>query len=542
MLSDFVPSFIIIGAGSAGCVLANRLTASGKHTVWVLEAGGSDLNLWVQMPIGYGKAFYSKKINWMYQTEPEPELNNRRIYWPRGKVIGGSSSINAMVYIRGHRRDFESWQAMGNIGWGWEDVLPYFKRSECNDRGADEIRGGDGPLFVTTLERDLHPTCENFLRAAEECGIQRNPDFNGESLQGAGLYQNTVKDGFRMSAARAYLKPAIKRNNVHVEKHAHVTRILFEGSKAVGVEYLKNDRVVQITAGCEVMLCAGAINSPQILQLSGVGPVTHLRKHGIEVVQNLPAVGGNLQDHLCIDYLYRSRVATLNDQLNHWTGKLIKGLRYVLTRRGPLSLGVNQGGGFVGGEDSMDPPSIQLFYSPVSYTKAPPSKRPLMNPDPFSGFLLGAQPLHPTSRGRVDIASKDPLATPKICSHYLSTNKDISDMIESAKLIRTLAAAPSLAQIIDYELLPGDSVQSDEELLEDIRDRASTVFHPVGTCRMGPKGEKSSVVDSRLKVHGIEGLRVVDASVFPTLTSGNTNAPTMMVAEKASDLILEQYS
>lgn len=530
--------FVIVGAGSAGCVLANRLTENGKYTVLLLEAGGHDRSFWIWMPIGYGKSFYNSRINWMYQTEPDPGTNNRRSYWPRGKVMGGSSSINAMVYIRGHRTDFDDWKEMGNPGWGWDDVLPYFKKAETNDRGADEWRGDDGPLHVATLDRDLHPTCQNFIRAGVEAGLVHREDLNGGDPEGVGLYQNTAKDGFRMSSARAYLHPVRHRRNLKVEKNALVSGVIFEAKRAVGVKYRQGNRQNSIRARREVIVCGGSINSPQLLQLSGIGPARLLREKGIEVLHNSQAVGQNLQDHIAIDNIYRSRVPTLNDELRPLFGRLRHGINYVLRRRGPLSLGVNQGGGFFRSNDQLDRPNMQLYFSPVSYSKSPPGKRPLMSPDKFSGFLLGIQPTRPTSRGHLEIKSADPNEPPAIHPNYLSNNRDMVEMIEGARFMRKLAACPALAEIIEEEMLPGKDVQTDKEIADDIRARAGTVFHPVSTCRMGPD-PNVDVVDARLKVYGVDGLRVVDASVFPTLTSGNTNAPTIMIAEKAADMILQ---
>ena len=535
-MSEF--DFVIVGAGSAGSVVADRLSESGKYSVCVLEAGGSDLNFWIWMPIGYGKAFYNRHINWMYRTEADPGLNDRSGYWPRGKVLGGSSSINAMVYIRGQHADFEDWKAMGNPGWGWEDVLPLFRRSETNDAGACGFRGGGGPLHVSSTERDVHPLCANFLAAAEEAGFNRNPDFNGADQEGVGLYQITAKDGFRMSAARAFLSPARKRPNVEVITRAHTTRLVVENGRVTGAVYNRNGAEFTVKARREVILSAGAVNSPQILMLSGIGDGAELQAKGIESRLHRPAVGKNLQDHLGHDYLYRSKRPTLNQQLYPWWGKLFQGIRYVLTRRGPLSLSVNQAGGFVKSTPDTPRPNMQLYFSPVSYTKAPKGKRPLMPPDPFPGFLLGMQPTRPTSRGQITLRSGDPFDTPEIHPNSLSTNHDLTEMIEGCRLMRQIAGSPALQEIIEEEISPGPGVQSDADMLEDVRNRCSTVFHPVSTCRMGPD-ETDNVVDHRLKVYGIEGLRIVDASIFPTVTSGNTNAPAIMVGEKGADMILE---
>jgi choline dehydrogenase len=533
--------FIIVGAGSAGCVLASRLTENGRFRVLVLEAGGTDRRFWLQVPIGYGKSFYDPRVNWMYRTEPDPALADRRGYWPRGKVLGGSSAINAMVHIRGQAADFDAWRALGNPGWDWTDVLPYFKKSEHNARGTDAWRASGGPLHVADVSRDLHPLCETYLRAGEELGLPRNPDFNGASQEGVGPYQITTRNGRRMSAARAYLHTAMRRANLRVESEAHVRRILFEGRRATGVEYVQHGAVRTARAAREIILSAGAIGSPQLLQLSGVGPAHVLAPLGIGAVLHSPAVGRNLQDHLCIDHLYRSRRPTLNQDLGPWWGKLWAGLNYVVRRRGPLSISVNQGGGFVKTRPELDRPNMQLYFSPVSYTRAPPGKRPLMNPDPFPGFLLSAQPCRPTSRGHIQIRSPDPLAHPAIHPNSLSTDHDIREMLEGTRFLRRLAAAPAFAAIIERELQPGPEIRTEAELIEDIHQRCSSVFHPVSTCRMGPDA-RENVVDHELKVHGLRGLRVIDASIFPAVTSGNTNAPVIMVAEKGADLVLRDHN
>jgi choline dehydrogenase len=530
--------FVIVGAGSAGCVLANRLSEGGRHRVLLLEAGGTDRRFWIRTPIGYGRTFYDERVNWMYLTEPDPGTAGRVSYWPRGKVLGGSSSINAMLYVRGQAGDFDDWAAAGNPGWGWSDVLPYFKKAENNAFGADAYHGVGGPLDVADVARDLHPLCAVFLRGCEQLGYPVARDLNGPPGECVGHYQITTRNGVRASAATAYLAPARRRRNLRVITHAHATRVRLEGRKAVGVEYLERGRLRVAYAGRAVVLSAGAVNSPQLLQLSGIGPGKVLQKHGIEVVQDTPAVGRNLQDHLGIDYLYKSRRPTLNDELYPWRGKLRAGLRYLFTRRGPLSLSVNQAGGFVRTRAGLGRPNVQLYFSPVSYLRAPPGQRPLMSPDPYPGFLLGHAVCRPTSRGYLQIRSADPLAAPEIHPNYLATPHDLAEMLDGVRFLRRLAATPAMAALIESELKPGAAVQSADELIEDIRQRSGTVFHPVGTCAMGPDPERA-VVDHGLRVHGIAQLRVVDASVFPYVTSGNTNAPTIMVGEKGSEMILE---
>ena len=442
-----------------------------------------------------------------------------------------------MVFVRGQPADFDDWQALGNPGWGWADVLPYFRKMEDSNRAPDAWRARGGPLAVTDVRRDLHPLCATFVRAGQEIGVPRNDDFNGAQQEGVGVYEITTRDGRRASAARAYLHPAMRRPNLRVETRAHATRLQLAGARATGVTYVCGGATTSASAAREVILCAGAIGSPQLLLLSGIGPPAHLRALGVDIVHEQPAVGRHLQDHLCIDYLYRARVPTLNDELRPWWGKMRAALRYALTRRGPLALSVNQGGGFVRGRPGLARPNLQLYFSPLSYTRAPAGRRPLMRPDPFPGFLLSAQPCRPTSRGFLELRATDPFAPPRIVPNSLATEHDVEEMLEGARFLRSLAAAPALRDVIDAELQPGAAVESRDALLADIRARCSTVFHPVSTCRMGPD-PREAVVDARLRVHGIAGLRIVDASVFPTLTSGNTNAPTIMVAEKGADLIL----
>ena len=529
--------YVIIGAGSAGCVLANRLSANGKNRVLVLEAGGSDRRFWIQTPIGYGKTFYDESVNWKYTTEPEPGINNRCSYWPRGKVVGGSSSINAMVYIRGNPQDYDDWLALGNPGWGWQDVLPYFKKSETNSDGGNQYRGDSGPLYVNNVSSQYHPLCHAFVEAAQQQGFTLNPDFNGESQEGVGFYQITTRDGRRMSAARAYLHPALKRASCEIITRAQVTRILFDGKTANGVEFVHNNKTRQVKANREVIVSAGAINSPQILQLSGIGDPDLLKQYGISPRVDLPGVGRNLQDHLDYCIYYRSRVPTLNNRLYPWWGKMLAGLRYLLFRDGLLSLSVNQSGGFLRSHPSRPRPNIQLYFAAITYTTSPPGERPLMRPDPYPGFLNSIGQMRPTSRGHLRIDSPDPFAPVRIQPNYLSSDEDITQMLEGARLLRQLASAPALAEIIDHEIRPGPSVQSDDELIADIRERADTVYHPSCTCMMGPDS-RTAVVDAKCRVYGLDRLRVVDTSIFPTVTSGNTNGPTIMAAEKAADMIL----
>ena len=530
--------YIIIGAGSAGCVLADRLSESGRHSVCLLEAGGKDWHPYIHIPIGYGRTFTDRRFNWMYETEPDPGINGRRSYWPRGKVLGGSSSINAMVYVRGHPRDFEDWQAAGNPGWGWPEVLPWFRHSEDNEREPDPWHQRGGRLGVSSTDDQVHPLCHNFLAAATEAGFAITEDFNGEHMEGVGLYQITTQNGRRSSTARAFLSPARRRSNLRIETHAMVSKIGFESGRASTVSYTQRGQPRTLRANREIIVSAGAINSPQLLELSGIGNPEHLRARGLEVQVANNNVGEHLQDHIGINYYYRSRVPTLNDSLHPWHGKLREGIKYLLTRRGHLSLSVNQAGGFIRTSPGLAAPNMQLYFTPISYTRAKPGQRLLMNPDPFSAYLMGFQACRPTSRGSVHIHDSNPDTAPTIKPGYLDTEEDREEVIAACHLMRRLAAAPSLSSITENEYEPGIELTDDDELLEDFRDRADTVFHPIGTCRMSDDASQS-VVSASLQVHGVTGLRVVDASVFPNLTSGNTNAPTIMVAERASQLILE---
>ena len=530
--------YIILGAGSAGCVLANRLSLDPSNKVLLLEAGGTDRRFFIQMPIGYGKTYHQKAVNWMYMTEPSPEADNKPSYWPRGKVLGGSSSINAMVYVRGNPSDFDEWSEAGNPGWSYEEVLPYFKKMESWQNGADNFRGGDGPLNVSEVSSQLHPLCDNFLSAAQEIGIELNPDMNGNRQDGVGNYQITTHKGQRMSASRAYLWPVMSRSNLTVLKKALASKILIRDKRAYGVEYLKSGKLHKVEASREVILCAGSINSPQLLQLSGIGPKEVLESASVRMIHDSPAVGKNLQDHLGVSYFYKSKVPTLNDQLRPILGKVYQGIRYILTRTGPLSLSVNQSGGFIRTREGLNKPNIQLYFSPVSYSLESPDKRAMMSPDPFSAMLLGISNCSPRSRGSVWLKSSDPKEQPVIEPNYLSHEDDVKDLFEGVKVLRKLAQTNSFRSVIGDEFRPGPQCQTDEQMIQHIKDTVWTVFHPSSTCRMGPD-PKSNVVDSNLKVYGIEGLRVADASIFPSLVCGNINAATIMVGEKASDLILK---
>jgi len=530
MAGEEVFDFIVVGAGSAGCVLADRLSASGKHRVLLLEAGGEDKQFWIHVPLGYGKLFTDARVNWMYQTAPEPELNGRSIAQPRGKVLGGSSSINGLLYIRGQPQDFDHWRQLGNVGWSFEDVLPYFKKSEDQQRGQSDLHGAGGPLSVQDQVEE-HELCDAFIRACEETGIPRNDDFNGASQEGAGYFQTTMRNGRRWSTARAYLKPARNRPNLSVVTRALTKRVLIEGNAAAGVEYRHEGRDVIAHARGEVILSAGAFGSPQILQLSGVGPGALLREHGIAVLRDRPSVGADLQDHLQARMLYRvTRPMTLNDVVNRLDRKVLAGLRYLLFRKGPMAVSAGYAGGFFRTDPRLETPDVQAHLLLFSADK------PGGNLHPWPGMTASICQLRPESRGWVRIASADASVAPEIRLNYLATDGDKRTMVEGLKLLRRITAAPALKPYVAEESDPGPDVADDAALLAFIRARGTTIFHPTTSCRMGI--DQAAVVDPQLRVNGIGKLRVADASIMPTVVSGNTNAATIMIGEKASDLIL----
>ena len=531
-MSDAV-DYIVVGAGSAGCVLANRLSASGQHSVCLLEAGPPDRSPWIHIPIGYGKTMFHKVLNWGYYTEPDPNMLNRRIYWPRGRTLGGSSAINGLIYIRGQRRDYDDWAAAGNPGWSWDDCLPYFRKLENNDLGAGATRGTEGPLNATSIKTP-HPLVEGLIGAAGALGLPHVRDFNTGDQEGVGYYQLTTRNGRRCSTAVAYLRPARGRANLRVETGAHAMAILFEGSRACGVRYRQDGQVRTLRARREVILCAGALQSPQLLQLSGVGSAALLRRFGIGVVRDLPGVGENLQDHLQIRLIYETRrPITTNDQLRTLHGRAAMGLQWLLFRGGPLAVGINQGGLFCRVDPASATPDTQFHFATLSADMAGGKVHP------FSGCTYSVCQLRPSSRGTVQLRSADPFEAPAMQPNYLSTELDRRMTVAAVKYARRLAATEPLAGLMKREFRPGPEVQGDDEILHFCREYGATIFHPSGTAKMGPRADPLAVVDERLRVHGVSGLRVVDCSIMPTLVSGNTNVPVVMLAERAADFILQ---
>lgn len=524
--------YVVVGAGSSGCVLANRLTEDGRSTVALVEAGPRDTNPWIHVPIGYGKTMWNDRLNWRFSTQAEPTMNGRSIYWPRGKVLGGCSSINGLIVIRGQREDYDGWAGRGNEGWGWDDVLPYFRKLETNTRFAgDPLHGQDGPLHVSSIPR-RHELIEAVCDAAQACGVPRTDDFNGASQEGVGYYQLTTRNGLRMSAAKAYLRPAERRANLTILTQTQAMGLVFEGRRATALSVVQKGASATIRARRGIVLAAGAVQTPQLLMLSGIGPAAHLTSLGLPVVADLPGVGGNLQDHLQLRLLYRcTRPVTTNDQLRSWSGKLRMGLEYALFRGGPLAIGINQGGLFTRVLPGSRTPDIQFHIATLSADMAGGQVHD------YPGFTLSVCQLRPESTGTIRLASPDPTDAPLIRANYLATETDRRCAVEALNFARRLAATEPLAGYVAEEKLPGPEARTEADLLAFARQYGATIFHPAGTCRMGPQGDAGAVVDARLRVRGVDGLWVADCSIMPTLVSGNTNVPAIMIGEKASDMI-----
>ena len=530
--------YIVVGAGSAGAVLASRLSEDPATRVLLLEAGPKDASFWIHLPVGYGKTMWSRRYNWCFSTDPEPNMNGREIYWPRGKTLGGSSSINGLIYIRGQHADFDDWARAGCEGWGFEDVKGLFLDAERNQRGPSEWHGAHGPLRVSDIGAK-DPLIEAFIDGAGELGVPRTDDFNGPEQTGAGYYQLTTWRGWRWSTAKGYLKPARRRENLHVRTDAHASRVLTEGRRATGVAWREHGVERGARARGEVLLCAGALQSPQLLQLSGIGPRALLAEHGIDLVHDAPGVGENLQDHLQIRLTYEATIPTTNDRLNSVHGKAGLGLQWLLKRSGPLAVGINQGGCFTRAVPSPDArenarPDIQYHVATLSADMAGGDVHP------FSGFTLSVCQLRPESRGRVRIRSADPAVPPSMVANYLDTELDRRTVVAAVRHARAVAATRAMRPLVRREVRPGPDVpDEDEALLEYCRDHGATIFHPTGTARMGPDGDAGAVLDARLRVRGVEALRVVDCSAMPTVPSGNTNAAAVMMGEKAARMIVE---
>jgi choline dehydrogenase len=526
--------YIVSGAGSAGCVVAARLSESGRHKVLLLEAGPEDTAFWIRVPMGYPMLFTDPAINWMFESEPEAELGGRRMYQPRGKVLGGTSSINGMIYIRGHPADYDLWAQRGCTGWSFDDVLPYFRKAEDQRRGADPYHGVGGPLTVSD-QPSRSPIAEAIVEAATQAGLPRNPDFNGASQEGAGFYQTTTRDRRRWNSAQAYLRPARHRANLKVVTGAHATRILFDGLRATGIEYRTAAGIRTARALGEVIVCGGAFGSPQLLQLSGIGPGDHLRDVGIPVRLDRPAVGSHLLDHFYTSLMFRcTRPITMNDIANSWPRKLRAGLAYILFRRGVLATNGIHAGIFARSDPALDRPDIQIntnIWTVASRTRSG------MTPHPFPGFTMSPVHLAPRNEGTVRLRSADPLADPEIRQNFFRDRADIRAMVAAVRLVRAIAGQEALKPFVAGEISPGEDARSDAEIEAYLRANGIANLHPVGSCRMGPAGD--SVVDPQLRVHGCARLRVVDTSIMPTLPAGNTNAPAIMIGEKASAMILQ---
>lgn len=529
--------FIIVGAGSAGCILADRLSESGRYRVLLIEAGGSDRSFWLKIPIGYAKSYYNPTLNWMYWSEPEAELGNRRIYVPRGKVLGGSGAINAMIYLRGAAADFDDWKAAGNPGWGADDVLPIFKHLETHGDGASTWHGDRGKIHVTPMRRDIHKVSTAFLAACMELGLPANRDFNGATLEGAGVYDINTRNGQRSHSGAEYLRPAANRRNLTIAQHAQAQRLLFaDDGRVNGIELVQEGQTHRFHARREVILSAGAVHTPHLLQLSGIGDGQALQTLGLSTRHHLPAVGRNLQDHLCASFYYRSRHPTLNGSFGSLLGKASMGLRYLLNRSGPFAMSVNQAGGFFRGHAREERPNLQLYFNPLSY-RIPNNPKAGLEPEPYEGFLMALSACRPKSRGEIMLADANAASPPLIRPNYLTDDDDLREALQGMRLMRRIASAGALADWVEAEISPSPAIESDAALIDYFRQNSGSIYHLCGTCAMGPD-QQHAVVDARLRVHGLAGLRVVDASIFPNITAGNINAPVMMVAEKGAEMIL----
>lgn len=525
--------YIIVGAGSAGCVLANRLSENPKNRVLLLEAGGKDTNPWIHIPVGYVKTMVNPNLNWMFDSEPEPLTGNRAIPIPRGKVLGGSSSINGMLYVRGNARDYDGWAQLGCTGWSYDDVLPYFKKSENRETGGNKYRGTGGVLNVADLT-ERYEILDAIIEAGTQAGYPDNPDYNGESQEGFGYFQLTQLNGIRHSTKRAFLDPAKGRANLKIQTHAQTTQVILEGKRAVGVRYIHKGKVVEARADGEVILSAGAVQSPQLLELSGIGQPDLLKSFGIDVQHSLSGVGENYQDHYVSRLQWKiNRKVTLNEK-TRGLGLMQEALKFALFRKGALTMSAGILGGFVKSREGLEVPDIQFHIAHASFKD--PKKRTF---DKFPGLTIAPCQLRPESRGTIHIGSADPLAAPKIRPNFLQNTLDQEIHVAAMRIARDLMAAPAAAQYVDSETTPGGAAASDEALLDHALTTGATMYHPVSTCTMGTDPAMGAVVDVRLRVHGIQGLRVADASIMPRLTSGNTNAPVIMIGEKAADMILQ---